>query len=96
MFCVNEKKHEEIFIKIKNDRELMDSCLILKFTGSAFISFLNKIISMDGVELNVYVCNLILSLMSSLQTIENMITYIDCDNKSVSTMTKLYIQDMKL
>jgi hypothetical protein len=34
--------------------------------------------------------------MSSLQTIKNMITYMDHDNKSVMTMTKSCIQDIKL
>ena len=96
MICLDEKKHEEIFIKIKNDRELMDLCLNLKFTGNVFISGINKIISIDGVELNVYMCNLMLSLMSSLQTIENMMTYMDHDNKSLTTMTKSFIQDIKL
>ena len=94
MICLDEKKHEEIFIKIKNDRELMDIYLNLKYTGSVFISSINKIMSMDGVELNVYMCNLLLSLMSSLQTIENMMKYMDHYKKSITTMTKLWINEI--
>ena len=91
MICINEKKHEEIFIKLKNDDELIDLFLISKFTGSILVTTLNKIISMDGVELNVYMCNLFLSALSGLQTIENAMRHVDSDNKSLTTLLKSYI-----
>ena len=93
MICVNEKKHEEIFIKLKNDHELVDIFFISKFSGNILVTTLNKIISLDGVELNVYMCNLILSLMSSLQTIDNGMSLIDGDNKSLFTILKSYIKN---
>ena len=95
MICVNEEKHEEIFIKLKNDDELINLFLKSKFTGSILVTTLNKIMSLDGVELNVYMCNLVLSAMSSLQTIDNCMSLVDSDNKSLSTVLKTYIQDMK-
>ena len=91
MICINEKKHEEIFIKLKNDDELIDLFLISKFTGSILVTTLNKIISMDEVELNVYMCNLILSALSGLQTIENAMRHVDSDNKSLTTLLKSYM-----
>jgi predicted unusual protein kinase regulating ubiquinone biosynthesis (AarF/ABC1/UbiB family) len=96
IICVNEKEHEEIFIKLKNDDELINLFLKLKFSGTVLVTILNKIISMDGVELNVYMCNLFLSAMSSLQTIENGMSLIDDDNKSLSTLFKSYIKDIKV
>lgn len=96
MICINEKEYEEIFIKLKNDDELINIFLKSKFSGSALTTSLNKIISMDGVELNVYMCNLFLSTMSSLQSLDNCTSLIDDDNKSLSTGLKTYIQNMKL
>ena len=96
MICINEKDHEEIFIKLKNDDELINIFLKSKFSGSALITTLNKIISMDGVELNVYMSNLFLSAISTLQTLDNCVSLIDDDNKSLSTGVKTYIQNMKL
>jgi len=93
MICVDEKQHEEIFIKIKNDDELIDLFLISKFTGSVLVTVLNKIISMDGVELNVYMCNLMLAAVSSLQTMDNCMSLINNDNKSLSTFIKLYLEN---
>ena len=94
MICVDEKQHEEIFIKIKNDDELIDLFLISKFTGSVLVTVLNKIISMDGVELNVYMCNLMLAAVSSLQTMDNCMSLINNDNKSLSTFIKLYLENI--
>jgi predicted unusual protein kinase regulating ubiquinone biosynthesis (AarF/ABC1/UbiB family) len=91
MICVNEKKHEEIFIKLKNDDELINLFLNSKFSGSVLVITLNKIIS-TGVELNVCMYNLLLALMSSLQTIDNGMSLIDNDNKSLSTIIKSYIK----
>lgn len=93
MICINEKEHEEIFIKLKNDNELIDFFLKSKFSGTVLVTTLNKIISMDGVELNVYMCNLFLSVMSCLQTIDYGMSLIDDDNKSLSTLLKSYIQN---
>jgi predicted unusual protein kinase regulating ubiquinone biosynthesis (AarF/ABC1/UbiB family) len=92
MICVNEKKHEEIFIKLKNDDELINLFLNSKFSGNALVMTLNKIISMDGVQLNVRMCNLFLAVMSSLQTIDNGMSLIDNNNKSLSTILKSYIK----
>ena len=90
--CLNEKKYEEIFIKLKNDDELINMFLTSKFSGSVLVAGLNKTISMmDSVDLNVYICNLILAAMSSLQTIDNSMSLIDSDNKSVSSFIKSYI-----
>lgn len=93
LVCVNEKKHEEIFIKLKNDDELVNIFFISKFSANILVTTLNKIISLDGVELNVYMCNLILSVMSSLQTIDNGMSLIDGDNKSLFTILKSYIKN---
>jgi len=93
MICVNEKKYEEVIIKLKNDDELINIFLTSKFSGSVLITGLNKIISMvDTVDLNVYACNLVLAAMSSLQTIDNSMSLIDSDNKSVSAFIKSYIR----
>jgi predicted unusual protein kinase regulating ubiquinone biosynthesis (AarF/ABC1/UbiB family) len=92
MICINEKDHEEIFIKLKNDDELINIFLKSKFSGSSLITTLNKIISMNCVELNVRMCNLFLAAMSSLQTIDNSMSLIDNNNKSLSTIIKSYIK----
>ena len=96
MICINEKDHEEIFIKLKNDDELINIFLKSKFSGTVLITTLNKIISMDGVELNVYMSNLFLSLISTLQTLDNSVSLIDDSNKSLTTGIKTYIQNIKL
>ena len=92
MICINEKDHEEIFIKFKNDDELINIFLKSKFSGSVLVTTLNKIISMDGVELNVYMSNLFLSLISTLQTLDNSVSLIDDSNKSLTIGLKTYIK----
>ena len=49
---------------------------------------------MDGVELNVYMCNLMLAAVSSLQTMDNCMSLINNDNKSLSTFIKLYLENI--
>lgn len=90
MICVNKKKHKELFIKIKNDHELINFFLNSKFSGGVLVASLNKIMSMDGVELNIDMCNSLLALMSSLQTLDNGVSLIDDDNKSLTTIIKSY------
>lgn len=93
MVCVNEKKYEEIFVKLKNDHQLIDIFLNSKFSGSTVLATLNKIILIvDTVDLNVHICNLFLAAMSSLQTIDNSASLFENDNKSMSTFIKSYIR----
>jgi predicted unusual protein kinase regulating ubiquinone biosynthesis (AarF/ABC1/UbiB family) len=92
MICIDDKKHEEIFIKLKNDDELIHLFLKSKFSGSVLVTILNKLISMDGIELNVYICNLMFAAISSLQTMDSAVSLIDDDNKSLSTFLKSYIE----
>lgn len=96
MICRDETKCEEIFKKIKSDHELVNLFYNSKFSGNALVVTFNKILSMDHIELDIEMSNLILSAMSSLQTLNNSISSIDNDNKSLTTFINSYIENFKI
>lgn len=93
MMCQDEKKIEEIFIKLKNDHELIYLCCKSKFSVNALIIILNKILSMD-IKIDIEMSNLILSLMSTLQTLNNCVKYQKNQDKSLTNILKSYIKNI--
>lgn len=96
MICENKDKCNEIFMKIKNDNELMNLFFVSKFSGSVLVAILNKITLMDGIEINNYINNLLFSFLSGLQTIENCTTNFNEENISTTTLIKSYINKIKI
>lgn len=95
LVCINEKNRKYIFIKIKNDNELMSLLFDTKFSGSALVGVLNKIIKIDNVYLDNHSINLLFAFLSGLQTVEN------CTRKykndfSASKFIKSYINKIKM
>ena len=88
--CINKAEHEEIFIKIKNDKNMLNDMLNSKFSGTSIVWMINKIMSME-IEINKNIINLIFSLVSGLQTIESCMMHIDDNNKSLTTVMHSYM-----
>lgn len=82
-------------MKIKNDNELMNLFFDSKFSGSAFVSVLNKIIKMDNVYLDNHSINLLFAFLSGLQTVENCTRKYNNDF-STTKIIKSYINKIKM
>jgi hypothetical protein len=91
IICIDKANHEDIFIKIKNDNIILNEVFNSKFSGTLIILIMNKLMSMD-IELNKNIINLVFSLVSGLQTLENCMMHIDDDNKSITTAMKSYMK----
>ena len=89
VICSDESQHENILKKIKEDKKLIrmlqsqSKC----FSSNILIEIINKIMSLDNVDLNPNMCQLCLSTMSGLQTIE----YTN-NNSSIEYMLKEYMK----
>lgn len=95
LVCINEKNRKYIFIKIKNDNELMSLLFDTKFSGSALVGVLNKIIKIDNVYLNNHNINLLFSFLSGLQTLENC-TKKNNNGYSTTKFIKSYMNKIKM
>ena len=95
LVCINEKTRKYIFIKIKNDNELMSLLFDTKFSGSALVGVLNKIIKIDSVDLNNHSINLLFSFLSGLQTLENC-TKKNNNGYSTTQFIKSYMNKIKM
>lgn len=91
IICIDKANHEDIFIKIKNENIVLNEVFNSKFSGTLIILIMNKLMSMD-IELNKNIINLMFSMVSGLQTLENCVTHIDDDNKSLTTAMKSYMK----
>ena len=89
MCCGNKSQHENIYKQFTQNAEYKQVEQVIRysdFSANAIIKITNKIMSVDNVELVPYICQLLLSTMSGLQTIE----YTN-NNKSLNTLIKTYM-----
>ena len=87
VICSDESQHENILKKIKEDKKLIRMLQSKSFSSNTIIEIINKIMSLDNVDLNPNMCQLCLSTMSGLQTIE----YTN-NNSSIEYMLKEYMK----
>lgn len=85
MNCSNKCQHEFIFKILKEDKTIVE-LLHRGFSANFLIKVINKIVSLDNVDLVPDACKLFLSTMSGLQTIE----YTN-NNKSLDALLRMYI-----
>ena len=83
--CSDERQHKCIYENIKNDKELLDVTRA-KFSANLLISVINKIMTLQNVDLKPNMCQLILTTMSGLHTIE----YVN-DNMSLQCIMHSFI-----
>lgn len=86
LICLDERHHEIIFETLRKDKELESVVRSNDFSANAIVKIINKIMSLENIEIKQTVYNLILSSMSGLQTIE----YAN-DNKPLTTLTRVYM-----
>lgn len=85
MICTNKSKHESILKILKNDTEFIRS-LSSDFSANEMVNCVNKIMSLKNIEVKSEICNLILSTMSGLNTIE----YVN-DKHNLKQLLKSYM-----
>ena len=85
MICTNKSKHESILKILKNDTEFIRS-LSSDFSANQMVNCVNKIMSLKNIEVKSEICNLILSTMSGLNTIE----YVN-DKHNLDQLLKSYM-----
>lgn len=83
--CSDERQHKCIYENIKNDKELLDATRA-KFSANLLIIIINKIMTLQNVDLKPNMCQLILTTMSGLHTIE----YVN-DNMSLQCIMHSFI-----
>ena len=81
--CSNESQHTLIYENLKNDKELF---YVKQFSATVIITVINKIMSLQNIELKPKICQLFLTTMSGLHTIE----YVN-DNMSLECLTHSFI-----
>lgn len=86
LICSDERQHEIIFETLRNDKEFEYLVRCNDFSANTIVKAINKIMSLENIEVKQTVYNLLLSSMSGLQTIE----YAN-DNKPLTTLTRVYM-----
>lgn len=86
LICSDERQHEIIFEILRNDKEIEFIVRCNDFSANTIIKIINKIMSLENIEIKQTVYKLLLSSMSGLQTIE----YAN-DNKPLTTLTRVYM-----
>lgn len=86
MCCANKSQHEVIVKLLKEDKQLEQMIRFNDFSANMIIKVINRIMSLENVDLFPNVCQLLLSTMSGLQTIE----YTN-NNKSLNTLVRVYM-----
>jgi len=86
MCCSNKNQHESIFKQVKEDKKLEQMIRYCDFSANMIIKVTNKIMSLENIDLVPYICQLLLSTMSGLQTIEH-----TNNNKSLNTLVRIYM-----
>ena len=85
MICTNKSEHESVLKTLKNDTEFIKS-MCVNFSANQLVNCINKIMSFKNMDVNPDICNLCLSAMSGLNTIE----YVN-DKKSLKQLMKSYV-----
>jgi len=86
LICSDERQHEIIFETLRKDKEFEYLIRSNDFSANTIVKVINKIMSLENIEVKQTVYNLLLSSMSGLQTIE----YAN-DNKPLTTLTRVYM-----
>ena len=84
--CSNKDQHESVFEIMKQDDEFESIIRCNGWSGNLLIKLINKLMSLENVDLKQKICQLILSTMSGLETIER-----TNNNKSLAILTKSFI-----
>ena len=84
--CSDKNQHERIYEQVSQDKELESLIRYNDYSTNMIIKIINKIMSLENVELKTNVCKLFLSSMSGLQTIE----YVN-NNMNMSNLTKTFM-----
>lgn len=84
--CYHERDYKKIFEILKQDKEFEVMTRFNDFSSNALLKVINKIMSLEYIEVKQDAYTLILSSMSGLQTIE----YVN-DNKSLTILTRVYM-----
>ena len=84
--CYNERQYIQIFEMLKQDKEFECVARFSDFSSNALLKLINKIMSLEDIEVKQTAYTLFLSAMSGLQTIE-------CvnDNKPLTALTRVYM-----
>ena len=87
-FICYHKRHEyeKIFEMLKKDKEVEYLIRSTDFSSNTILKMINKIMSLEDIEVKQTAYTLFLSAMSGLQTIE----YVN-DNKSLTILTRVYM-----
>jgi hypothetical protein len=86
LVCFDERKHKIIFETLRQDKEIEYILRRCDFSANRIVKIVNKIMSLENIEVKHTVYKLILSSMSGLQTIE----YAN-NNKPLTTLTRVYM-----
>ena len=86
LICFDERQHKIIFETLRQDKEFESVVRSNNFSANAIVKIINKIMSLENIEIKQTVYNLLLSSMSGLQTIE----YTN-DNKPLTILTRVYM-----
>jgi predicted unusual protein kinase regulating ubiquinone biosynthesis (AarF/ABC1/UbiB family) len=83
--CYHKRQYKQIFETLKKDKEF-EYVRFTDFSSNGLLKLINKIMSLEDIEVKQSAYTLFLSSMSGLQTIE----YVN-DNKSLATLTRVYM-----
>ena len=84
--CSDKNQHEIIYEQLNQDKELEVLIRYNDYSANMLIKIINKIMSLENVELKSNVCELFLSAMSGLQTVE----YVN-NNMNLTDLTKTFM-----
>ena len=84
--CYNERQYIQIFEMLKQDKEFECVARFNDFSSNTLLKLINKIMSLEDIEVKQTAYTLVLSAMSGLQTIE----YVN-DNKPLTVLTRVYM-----
>lgn len=84
--CPDVSQHQTIYEKLTQDKELEAIIRNCDYSANVLIKIINKIMSLEYVELKSDVCKLFLSTMSGVQTIE----YVN-NNMNLSDLTRTFM-----
>jgi len=86
LICSNQSQHEKIFENLRQDKEFNFILSNIFSSNGGIVKIINRIISLENIEINQNAYKLMLSSVSGLQTIE----YAN-DNKPLTMLTRVYM-----
>ncbi len=86
LVCFDARQHKIIFETLSQDKEIEYIVRCCDFSANIIVKVINKIMSLENIEIKHTVYKLVLSSMSGLQTVE----YAN-DNKPLTTLTRVYM-----